>query len=348
MVSPLASIVAGVRSEHPLAGIAGTLNQSRATNSQLETDALRRQQVKSQVSAEESLATAKYLNSLGKSLLSKPESEWQQILSANLPRLQSIGYSPDILRGATREQIESVVAQTEPLANAEGLSIERDKLRQRELEREQRDRHFKEKSGELKPGVQKILDSSQNEAVESAARSRMLGLLADDLERAGDIGGGKGSTFSEFLKTQLGTQDDVTEFRRRYNAIRSSEAVQNLPPGVASDKDIELALKGFPAENAPKEQLLAFLRGAQKLASFRARFNEEKSRFISETGSTRGLLQALKDVIPDVTDTQAAQPKLFSSILNREVSEQDIQDTLDSNPGLTREQLLQQLGINDG
>jgi len=37
-----------------------------------------------------------------------------------------------------------------------------------------------------------------------------------------------------------------------------------------------------------------------------------------------------------------------SSVLGREVSEQDILDTLDANPGLTREQLFSQLGINNG
>ena len=175
------------------------------------------------------------------------------------------------------------------------LDLEREKLRQRDLEREQREQQFQAKQGELKPGVQKILDSAQTEAVEAGARSRQLGLLADDLQRAGDIGAGATAGFNEFLKERLGTQDDVTELRRRFNAIRSSEAVQNLPPGVASDKDIELALKGFPSETANKDQLTSFLRGAQKLAKFREDFNRVKSELISEKGSTRGLLKAIDE-----------------------------------------------------
>ena len=39
------------------------------------------------------------------------------------------------------------------------------------------------------------------------------------------------------------------------------------------------------------------------------------------------------------------QEGLFSSALNKEVTEQDITDTLEANPGITREQLFQQLGI---
>ncbi len=43
---------------------------------------------------------------------------------------------------------------------------------------------------------------------------------------------------------------------------------------------------------------------------------------------------------------QAAPQSFTSSGLGREVSEQDIADTLAANPGVTREQLFQQLGIN--
>ena len=205
--------------------------------------------------------------------------------------------------------------------DSDRLSLERDKLEQRRLEREQRQKQFESKSGELKPGVQKILDTSQTAATESGARARQLSLLAGDLERAGDIGGGKAAGFSEFLKERLGTQDDVSELRRRYNAIRSSEAVQNLPPGVASDKDIELALKGFPREDAPKQQLLSFLRGSQKLAEFQRDFNNLKSEFISEKGSTRGLLAEVKKrfnegAVQSAGDSGQAspQPKAAGSI----------------------------------
>ena len=191
--------------------------------------------------------------------------------------------------------------------DSDRLSLERDKLEQRRLEREQRQKQFESKSGELKPGVQKILDASQTAATESGARARQLSLLAGDLKRAGDIGGGKAAGFSEFLKERLGTQDDVSELRRRYNAIRSSEAVQNLPPGVASDKDIELALKGFPREDAPKQQLLSFLRGSQKLAEFQRDFNNLKSEFISEKGSTRGLLAEVKKRFSEGADQPAAE-----------------------------------------
>lgn len=226
-----------------------------------------------------------------------------------------------------KAQLAQLQASPEQLANKiaiqqQQIALEQESLRQRDLERQQRQQQFESKQGELKPGVQKILDAAQTEATESAARARQLGFLAEDILSAGDIGGGSATTFTEFLKQRLGTQDDVTELRRRYNAIRSSEAVQNLPPGVASDKDIELALKGFPAENAPASQLVSFLRGAQKLAQFRSEYNRIKSQVISEQGSTRNLLIEIDARMPDLFEgdqqsrsnlvqSQEAKPQSF-------------------------------------
>ena len=201
---------------------------------------------------------------------------------------------------------EIIFQGNEDNLDQEKLGLEERKLEERRLERLQRDQQFKAKSSELKPGVQKILDAAQTEAVESDARARQLGLLASDLQNV-DIGGGTSASFNEFLKERLGAQDDVTELRRRYNAIRSSEAVQNLPPGVASDKDIELALKGFPKDNAPASQLISFLRGAEKLARYRADYNRVKSELISEQGSTRNLLKELRKRMPQISSAEPQQ-----------------------------------------
>ncbi len=47
----------------------------------------------------------------------------------------------------------------------------------------------------------------------------------------------------------------------------------------------------------------------------------------------------------DVGELAEEASQLFSSSLNKQISEQDIQDTLAANPGLTRDQLLQRLGV---
>ena len=49
-----------------------------------------------------------------------------------------------------------------------------------------------------------------------------------------------------FLKRAFGREDFITEVRKQYQDIKVRSAVSNLPPGVASDKDIQLVLAPWP------------------------------------------------------------------------------------------------------
>jgi hypothetical protein len=101
----------------------GSLMREQAvTNSNLQTADLQRQnmqqqmgQRQQQLTAEQSLGAARYINYLGKQLLSAPDQQWGAILEPQLPQLQQLGYTPEILRGMTREQVQAAVQQTEPL-----------------------------------------------------------------------------------------------------------------------------------------------------------------------------------------------------------------------------------------
>lgn len=162
---------------------------------------------------------------------------------------------------------------------------------------------------DLSPTVQKILDASQTKAFESGEQAREMELLAKDIA-AVDISGGVASTTSEKFKQVLGSQEEVTDLRRRFRGFRASQAVTNLPPGVASDKDIELALSGFPAENANAETIQSFLRGQAKLARLQEGFNIVKSELISDTGGTAGLLTEWRERLED----EEFQASIFSGI----------------------------------
>ena len=210
------------------------------------------------------------------------------------------------------------------------LDIQERTLSQRQTEQEFQERQAEAKAGELSPTVQKILDSSQTSAIDAGNRSRSLSVLADDIAKI-DIGGGAASSTSEMLKTLLGSQDEVSNLRMRFRAVRSSQAVQNLPPGAASDKDIELALSGFPSENANAEQVSSFLRGAAKLEGINAAFETFKSDLISNTKSTKGLLSKWNDTV----ESEALGRKIRTSELFITAQEE----------GITVEELKQQLGI---
>ena len=139
------------------------------------------------------------------------------------------------------------------------------------------------------PKLSAALEKRQIEASTAAQRSRSelskIDQLISGFEQL-NAGGGAKTRFDEFVKTQLGDEDAETMLRTNYRALRNSQAVNNLPPGVASDKDIELALSGFPSDNASPEFIASWLRGVRKLEQNSARYNEFLSRFIALGGNT--------------------------------------------------------------
>ena len=230
------------------------------------------------------------------------------------------------------QQIEDVFKtqfpqqQTASPATELGLAT----LEQRKTEQEFKEEQAEIKQSELKPTVQKILDSAQTEAIDAGQRSRSLSVLADDISKM-DVGGGLASTVSESMKAVLGSQDEVSNLRRRFRAVRASQATQNLPPGPASDKDIALALSGFPKENASGAEIVSFLRGAAKLENVNAAFQTFKADLISQQGNTKGMLKTWKS-------------KKQSEALGRPVSMSELFITSQQS-GMSIEELEQKLGI---
>jgi hypothetical protein len=153
---------------------------------------------------------------------------------------------------------------------------------------------FVDKDGKLSAFAEKTLSQATNEAVEATNNQERFTALADELE-ASDFGGGLfGGSWREKLKDITGQQDAVTELRKKFNGIKASQVVNNLPPGAASDADIALALSGFPSDNYNAAQLASFMRGLAKLEGYRGQFAEFRANYISENKNESGLLKAWK------------------------------------------------------
>lgn len=203
---------------------------------------------------------------------------------------------------------------------------------------------------ELSVHLQKRLSDSTDMAIESRSNVAEFENLADQIEGA-NIGGGifQGS-WAERVKDITGQQDAVTSLRKRYNAIKGSQVVKNLPPGAASDADIALALAGFPTDNASGPQLASFLRGVAKLEERQANFQDFKANYISENRTERGMLKAYKEQQEEAEAPEAEQETVLNGdniVMTHpqygEITEADIEQTMRAN-NLTREQVLQRLG----
>jgi hypothetical protein len=203
-----------------------------------------------------------------------------------------IQQNPELFEGMrTTPLTEERLAQLKKLY---GDDIEERRQRVREAELEMDIEKESRLAGKLSSSMEKLLDASQTAALEGNNKANQYQLLADDIEQQqadfGDVGGGVGSTFSENVKRFTGDQEGISDLRRRFNAVRISSSLQNLPPGPATDKDVELALKGVPPENANPEIMVSFLRGMAKLEYLDSQYNRLKSSLIAEKGNTRGLI----------------------------------------------------------
>lgn len=197
---------------------------------------------------------------------------------------------------------------------------------------------FLDRNGKLSAFAEKQLSTATNEAVEATTNVERFNALADEIQSA-DFGGGLfGGSWRERIKDITGQQDIVTELRRKFNAVKSSQVVQNLPPGAASDADIALALSGFPSDNYNAEQLASFMRGLSKVEALRAQFAEFKANYISENKSESGLLKAWKaQTGQSGGQRDAAQP-------TSQYSNQELEQAA-KRLGISVQQLRQDLGL---
>ena len=128
-----------------------------------------------------------------------------------------------------------------------------------------------------------------NESATLAATSKQSADQFNDLAKRLDAsGGGYGvfSSASDFLKKGAGFQGGMTQLRQEYTRLRNTAAIKSLPPGPATDKDIAMALKGFPSDNASATDLSGFLRGMAKLQDVDASISNAKTDWLAQNNGT--------------------------------------------------------------
>lgn len=160
------------------------------------------------------------------------------------------------------------------------LSLDRDKLAS---ETGIKIQELQQKNGTLPDDARRIVNESTIEATAADQSASQMNDLADRLEKEGG-GYGTASRFGEWVKGATGNQNAMTQLRQEYVRLRSQQTVKMLPPGPASDKDIQLALKGFPDDTSDAGTIASFLRGMSKLQQYNATLNSAKAEWVNAVG----------------------------------------------------------------
>lgn len=136
----------------------------------------------------------------------------------------------------------------------------------------------------LSVNMEKAIEKSAGDAAASRNAADSMTTLADTLEKEKPTPGLFGNAENMFSKL-TGQDNYLRDMRIRFNQLANAQATKLLPPGPASDKDIEFARKGIPSETDNPMVIARWLRGMAKMESNNANFNEFRSEWMSANGS---------------------------------------------------------------
>lgn len=218
--------------------------------------------------------------------------------------------APVVEKAKAREQVAKAVAEEwtaryAPLMKEAGLSLNRaqisnissqiaDRSARFNLDAQKINLDMAEKLNKLSnkaanlpaPALKMVNDAAISSAA-SAQTAAQFGALADKMERLPSWSGYAGGA-AEYLKKAAGMQNGVTELKKEYLRLRNDAVIKSLPPGPATDRDIQIFAAGFPDEDANPKVLSSFLRGMAKMQRISSKVDEAKADWVTETGGSLG------------------------------------------------------------
>lgn len=121
--------------------------------------------------------------------------------------------------------------------------------------------------------TEKVYGEYNAQAIASTRAASKFDSLARQLETAGYLGGAATWT-NEKLKQFLGTQDQQTALIEAGRNATVSEGIASLPPGVASDKDIELVMGTVPGQFSDPQYLANYVKARANVERLNAEYAE--------------------------------------------------------------------------
>lgn len=136
----------------------------------------------------------------------------------------------------------------------------------------------------LSPGAEKIVNDAVMDSAAALTQSQKLMGLASKFEKEGQAGGWWSSGWVGFKRITGWSNDDQSAMMRDYDRLINGEVLKSLPPGPATDKDIEMARKGFPSANADSTTITSFLRGMAKINEIDSAHKQMVAEWTSQNG----------------------------------------------------------------
>lgn len=139
-------------------------------------------------------------------------------------------------------------------------------------------------SPKLSVNMEKGIETAVNNATASSNSANSMSALAQQFRAEKPTTGLFGNAQNMFAKL-TGSDTTLRDLRIRQNALVNSQVLKFLPPGPATDKDVEIVRQGAPTDMDNPETVARWLDAMANLERRNAQFNEFKAEWMSANGN---------------------------------------------------------------
>ncbi|EPA6864603.1 phage DNA ejection protein [Escherichia coli] len=140
------------------------------------------------------------------------------------------------------------------------------------------------KAPKLSVNMEKGIETAVNNATASSNSANSMSALAQQFRAEKPTTGLFGNAQNMFAKL-TGSDTTLRDLRIRQNALVNSQVLKFLPPGPATDKDVEIVRQGAPTDMDNPETVARWLDAMANLERRNAQFNEFKAEWMSANGN---------------------------------------------------------------
>lgn len=136
----------------------------------------------------------------------------------------------------------------------------------------------------LSVNMEKSIEKSVNDSAASTNSADSMAALAQQFRQEKPTTGLFGNASNMFAKV-TGTDTALRDLRIRQNALVNNQVLKFLPPGPATDRDVEIVRQGAPTDMDNPEVVARWLDAMSNLERRSAQFNDFKAEWMSTNGN---------------------------------------------------------------
>ncbi len=185
---------------------------------------------------------------------------------------------------ARRQNLSYQSAMTGHNIAAQRLALDQQEFGFKMQQAQEKAQQLISEAPKLSVNMEKGIETAVNNATASSNSANSMSALAQQFRAEKPTTGLFGNAQNMFAKL-TGSDTTLRDLRIRQNALVNSQVLKFLPPGPATDKDVEIVRQGAPTDMDNPETVARWLDAMANLERRNAQFNEFKAEWMSANGN---------------------------------------------------------------